>query len=209
MMRPVALLLAGLLTGPALAQPATGPEIIGSWLITCSEDPMTDQAGCRMLHQQPLAPAQGWLAPLALEVEERGGRLVPVVAARNLTLEGSARGVLALTGTAELRFPPNRYFEMPCGLEGRSVVCAPREGDLERAAAELPGAERVLVRITGFLLPESQVIREPVGLRLSETPAALARLRARQPGGGPHPEAPGLWDLREQVSRLLGFLGLR
>lgn len=209
MTRLVALLLSTALAGPAQAQAPGGTESIGPWLLTCSEDRMTDQSSCRMLHSQPIAPAGAWLAPLALEVEERGGKLVPVVAARDLSLDGVGRGLLALTGTAQLRFPPNRAFDLPCGLEGRSVVCAPRAGDLERAAAELPGADRVLVRMTGFLLPDSQAMRDPVELRLSGTAAALGRLRARQPAGTTAaPATPGLWDLREMLSRLLGMLGV-
>ncbi|HEY8610034.1 MAG TPA: hypothetical protein VIL69_01935 [Roseomonas sp.] len=204
--------------GPALAQgpapaqgkaPAAGgaTETIGPWLLSCSTDRMTDQSSCRMLHREPVEPASAGLAPLALEVEDRGGKLVPVVTARDLSLEGAARGALALAGTVQLRFPPNRLFEMPCGLEGRSLICAPREGDLARAASELPGADRVLLRVTGLLVPEAQAMREPAELRLSDTPAALARFRARQPeGSAPPPASPGLWDLREMLSRLMGLL---
>ena len=212
MNRLVALLLAALVSplaaGPARAQAPGGTETIGPWLLSCSLDRMTDQSSCRMLHREPVAPAAAGLAPLALEVEDRGGALVPVVTARDLSLEGAARGALALAGTVQLRFPPNRLFELPCGLEGRSVICAPREADRARAAAELPGADRVLVRVTGFLLPEGQAMRDPVELRLTDTRAALTRLRARQPEGtAPRPPAPGFWDLREMLSRLLALLG--
>ena len=211
---PILLLLAA---APALAQGAlaqgkgpaaeSGTETIGSWILSCATDRMTDQSGCRMLHRMPVEPASPGLAALALEVEERGGRLVPLITARDLSLEGAARGVLALAGTVQLRFPPNRLFELPCGMEGRSLVCAPREGDQARAAAELPAADRVLVRVTGLLVPDSQAMREPAELRLAETPAALPRLRTRQPEGtAPPPAASGLWDIREMLSRLLGLL---
>jgi hypothetical protein len=214
MKRLVALLL--LTAAPALAQgkgPAAegGTEAVGPWLLSCSTDRMTDATACRMLHRLPVEPASPGLAALALEVEERGGRpiplLVPVVTARDLSLDGMGRGALALAGTVQLRFPPNRLFELPCGLEGRSLVCAPREGDLARAAAELPAADRVLVRVTGLLVPEAQAMRDPAELRLSDTPAALARLRARQPEGtAPPPALSGFWDLREMLSRLMGLL---
>ncbi|MBB5694599.1 invasion associated locus B family protein [Muricoccus pecuniae] len=216
MMRLVAPLLAILAAGPALAQggaPATGgapggvTETFGPWLLSCAMDRMTDNSACRMLHRRPVEPASAGMAALALEVEDRGGRLVPVVAARDLSLEGAARGVLALTGTVQLRFPPSRLFEMPCGLEGRSLVCAPREADLARAAAELPGADRVLLRVTGLLVPDAQAMREPVELPLSDTPAALARLRARQPEGTAPPPPPAWLDLREMLSRLMSLLG--
>ncbi len=194
--------------GPAAESgPGTGTETIGSWILSCATDRMTDLSGCRMLHRMPVEPASPGLAALALEVEERGGRLVPLITARDLSLEGAARGVLALAGTVQLRFPPNRLFELPCGMEGRSLVCAPRDGDQARAASELPAADRILVRVTGLLVPDSQAMLEPAELRLAETPAALARLRTRQPEGtAPPPAASGLWDLREMLSRLLGLL---
>jgi len=170
---------------------------------------MTDRSECRMLHSQPVQPSSPGLAALALEVVDRGGRLVPVVTARDLSLEGAARGALALAGTVQLRFPPNRYFEMPCGLEGRSVICAPRDSDLERAASELPRADRALVRVTGMLVPEAQAMREPVELRLADTSAALGRFRTRQPeGSSPPPSPPAIWDLREMFSRLMGLLNM-
>ena len=194
-----------LLASPALAQGGPRTETFGPWLLTCATDRMTDRSECRMLHSQPVQPASAGLVPLALEVAERGGRLVPVVVARELSLEGAARGALALAGTVQLRFPPSPLFEMPCALEGRSVVCAPRPTDLARAAAELPGASRVLVRVTGPLVPEAQAMAEPAELRLSDTPAALARFRARQPeGSAPPPEPSLLWEL---LDRLMGLAG--
>ena len=214
MVRIVAALL--LLALPAAAQPASGTaasgttasgptETFGPWLLTCTGDRMTDTTECRMLHRTPVEPATTGHAALALEVVDRGGRLVPAVTARDLTLEGAARGVLAVTGTAQLRFPPNRFFDMPCGLEGRSLVCAPRDADLARAAAELPGADRVLVRITGLLVPDAQAMREPAELRVADTAPALARFRARAPAGSAPPPAPAL-DVRDMLGRLMRLL---
>ena len=211
MLRLFALFL--LAAGPAFAQgapPAVGMESFGPWLLSCRLDRMTDRAECRMMHNRPVQPASPGLAPLVLEAADRGGRLVPVVAARDLSLEGAARGALALAGTVQLRFPPNRLLDLPCGLEGFSLVCAPREADLARAAAELPGADRVLIRVGGMLVPEAQAMAEPVELRLSDTPAALARFRARQPEGSAPPPAPsGLFELLERLMGLLGAPGWR
>jgi len=223
-MRLVALLLlaavpvAALAATPATAQtrpspettaPETaGPETLGPWILGCALDRMTDRSTCRMLHRDPVAPAAPGLAALALEAERRGPHLVPVVTARDLSLEGAARGLLALTGTVQLRFPPDRLFEMPCGMEGRSLVCAPHEADLPRAAAEFPGAGRALLRVTGLLVPEAQAMAEPVEIRLSDTPAALARFRARQPeAAAPDPAPAPLLDLRAMLSRLMALLG--
>lgn len=186
-------------------RPEAGAEEIGSWILTCAADRMTDQTSCRLLNRRPAVPASAGQAALTLEVVRRGGRLVPAVTARDLTIEGIGRGLLAFTGTAQLRFPPNRFFEMPCGLEGRSVVCAPRAEDVERAAAELPAAERALVRIVG-LVPEESDSVEPTELHLSRTGEALARFRARAPEGPGTAEPSGGFDLRDMLGRVMRFL---
>jgi hypothetical protein len=125
------------------------------------------------------------------------------VTARELTIDGASRGLLALTGTAQLRFPPNRLFEMPCGLEGRSVVCAPRPEDAARAEQELLAADRALVRIVGGTGQSSTA--EPTELRLSGTKDALARFaREAPPDAAREPE--GL-DGREMLQRLFRFFG--
>lgn len=206
----LALALAGPLGGPATAQTSTPasvpPEEIGSWRLSCVADRMTDRADCQLRHREPVERAQGaGGSSLLLEVADRGGRLVPMVTARELTLEAAQRGILALTGTAQLRFPPNRFFEMPCGLEGRALVCAPRPEDAERAAAELLTAQAVLVRMVGYGAGSGP---EPVELRLDRTRDALARYRARVPEGSAPPPAPPpgltLPDMLQRFQRLFG-----
>lgn len=202
----------------ANAQPAGE---IGSWHLACTVDRMTDRAACTLRHrdwvERPVSGVPGLGIPglgvpgLALEVLDRGGRLVPAVTARDLTLEGASRGLLALTGTAQLRFPPNRLFEMPCALEGRSLVCAPRAEDAGRAAAELPLADRVLVRMQGMLgtplgTPLGGGTAEPSELRLAGTNEALSRFRREVPAGTAPAEPSGL-DGRELLQRLLRLLG--
>ncbi|MGG5810651.1 hypothetical protein [Falsiroseomonas sp. CW058] len=210
MTRTATALLALALAGGAQAQTtppnAVPPEEIGSWRLSCVADRMTDRADCLLRHREPVERAQGAAgSSLVLEVQDRGGRLVPVVAARDLTLDGAQRGILALTGTAQLRFPPNRYFEMPCGLEGRALVCAPRPEDAARAAEELAAAPTVLVRMVGLGAGTSGT--EPVELRLERTRDALARYRARVPEGSAPPAAPPgqtLPQLIERFQRLFG-----
>jgi hypothetical protein len=212
MTRAATALLALLLGTPAVAQisapNAVPPEEIGSWRLSCVADRMTDRNDCLMRHRQPVEPATSASASsLVLEVQDRGGRLVPIVAARDLTLEGAQRGLLALTGTAQLRFPPNRFFEMPCGLEGRALVCAPRPEDAARAAEELAAAPAALVRVVGFGAGGTTG-NEPVELRLERTRDALARYRARVPEGTapPVPSSPGLSlpELLGRAGRLFG-----
>ena len=202
---------ATLLAGRASAQTPTPasitPEEIGTWRLSCVTDRMTDRSDCQLRHRDPVETAQGaGSSSLLLEVQDRDGRLVPVVVARDLTLEGAQRGILALTGTAQLRFPPNRFFEFPCGLEGRNLVCAPKPEDAARAAEELPGAETALVRVVGVGAGSSS--GEPVELKLDRTRAALARYRTRVPEGSapPPPASTGL-SLQELMLRLQRILG--
>jgi hypothetical protein len=206
----VALALAWL-AAPAAAQTTTPagvpPEEIGSWRLSCVADRMTDRADCQLRHREPVERAQGGAgSSLLLEVQERGGRLVPVVIARDLSLEGAGRGLLALTGTAQLRFPPNRFYDMPCTLEGRSLVCAPKAEDLTRAAEELPGASTVLVRMVGFGAGSDRA--EPAELPLERTREALTRYRARMPEGSapaaPTPSGLTLPELMQRFQRLFG-----
>jgi hypothetical protein len=194
----LAILLA-LLAPPVAAQPAAE---IGSWRVACVTDRMTDRASCTMRHRDWVEPPAGATPGLALEVVDRGGRLVPVVTARELTLEGAARGLLALTGTAQLRFPPNRMIELPCGLEGRSLICAPRGEDAARAEQELLAANTALVRMAGL----SGASGEPTELRLAGTREALARFaREAPPAAAPEPP-PGV-DAPELLQRLLRRFG--
>ncbi len=204
----LALLLAA---APALGQTQTPaaipPEEIGSWRLSCVADRMTDRAECQLRHREPVERAQGASgSSLLLEAQDRGGRLVPVVTARDLSLDGAQRGLLALTGTAQLRFPPNRHYDMPCGLEGRSLVCAPKAEDLARAEQELASAGSVLVRMMGFGGGASGA--EPVELRLERTRDALARYRARVPeGSGPAASAQGGLSLPDILLRMQRFFG--
>jgi hypothetical protein len=200
-MKRLAILLL-LLAAPAAAQFPAIPEEIGPWRLSCVTDRMTDRGTCQMRHREPLERAAEGDAALVLEVGDRAGRLVPQVAARELSLESAGRGLLAFIGTAQLRFPPNRLFEMPCALEGRALVCSPTAEDAARAAVELPQATHVLVRMTGI----GGGMAEPVELPLERTAEALARFRARAPEGSPPPAATDgrVPQLLNRLQQLLG-----
>ncbi|HYZ34054.1 MAG TPA: hypothetical protein VE684_17420 [Crenalkalicoccus sp.] len=201
-MRRPAILLPLLLL---LATPAAGEESrIGSWRLACATDSMTDRTACRLVADRPVEPSTPGRPALALEIIAREGRLVPAVTLRELSWEGALRGLLALDGTAQLRFPPNPLFEMPCDLEGRSLVCAPRGADLDRAERELAEAPRVLVRVVG--LGGESATAEPAELRLSGTKEAMARLRQEAPPGAAAPARPGL-DGPQLLQRLLRLFG--
>lgn len=200
MRRTATLLAVLLLSMPALAQVDAS---IGTWRLSCSTDRMTDRSVCQMVHAQPVERSEPGRSSLALEIVERGGRLVPAVTARNLTLDGAARGLLALAGSAQLRFPPNRFFEMPCELQGRSLVCAPRPEDLSRAETELVSAERVLIRMQGL----AGAGAEPVELPLGRTAEALARLRREAPPGALGAAEPPAAEGRDALQRLFRMFG--
>ena len=178
------------------AQPAT--EAIGPWQLGCVSDRMTDRTACILRHRDWVErPSVG--AGLAFEILDRGGRLVPAVTARDLSLDSVARGLMAVAGSAQLRLGTNAMMELPCGLEGRSLICTPRSADAPRAAQELPTADRALVRMAG-LGSNSNAAAEPTELRLSDTGAAMERLRRLQPAGSAAPE-PGL-DLGGLLGRM-------
>ena len=190
-----------------LLPPAAAAQVetsIGTWRLSCATDRMTDFTTCRMLHARPVERSEPGRPALALEVVDRGGRLVPAVTARDLTLDGASRGLLALSGAAQLRFPPNRFFEMPCDLEGRSLVCGPHPADLARAEAELPAADRALVRMEGFAGTAAGTVELP----LAGTAEAMVRLRREVPPGLPGRAEPPLgFDGRDALQRLFRMFG--
>lgn len=196
MIRILALLVLVLsLSAPAAAQPVT--ERIGAWLLTCVTDRMTDRTECRLRHRDPV---EGGDAPLELEITQRGGRFLPVLVSRGLTLETAGRALTALTATAQMRFPPERLFEMPCGLLGRAVVCAPRMEDGDRIARDLPGARTALVRLVGLGAPGTTAV--PMELQMEGIEEALGRLQSRVPAGAGTPDgAPG-FSLPDVLRRL-------
>lgn len=198
------LLATALVLLPALAFAQPAPEAIGPWQLACVTDRMTDRTACTLRHRDWVErPSVG--VGLAFEILDRGGRLLPAVTARDLSLDSVSRGLLAVAGSAQLRLGGGTMMEMPCGLEGRSLICLPRSADAPRAAQELPGAERALVRMAG-LGSNSNAATEPTELRLAETSAAMEGLRRRQPAGSsPAPADSGL-DLGGLLGRMQQML---
>ncbi len=211
-MRALLLLLPALLL-PALAaaQPRAVPterrtEEIGSWVLSCQSDPMTDRGSCFMRHRLWIEVPKPGEPGIALEAINRFGQLIPAVTMRELTLEAAPRGFMALTATVQLRFDRNALIELPCGLEGYAVVCAPREEDARKAASQLAAGRTVLARVRGTGPLPAQGPTEPVALDLERTGEALTRFRPQAPESAP-PATPLGQDWREMLERLMRLGG--
>lgn len=182
-----------LVAGGAMAQTPVAEEV-GTWRLGCVIDRMTDRAACQLRHRDWVERPAGATAGLALEIQDRGGRLVPVVSARDLALDGAARGLSLLSGRMQMRFGGNPVFELRCGLEGRSLFCFPNPAEADRVEREMATADRLLVRVGGAA--------EPTEMRLDRTREAMAGYRRQVPPGGPAPEGN---DLGELLGRLRGL----
>ena len=213
MKRSLALPVLYLLLGPvvAVAQPRKvdvphKEQEIGSWLLTCAADPMTDTQVCRMRHKLWLAVPNDSDPGMAFEVQQRFDLLVPVVTVRHLSLGTALSGLLTLTATAQLRFDGNRMIELPCALEGASVLCVPGKADAGILAEQLPKARSVMVRFRAVGNLPLPVPDGPLALDLERTPEALDRYRI----AGPASDGAQPWigqDLTGVVDRLLRSLG--
>jgi len=200
------------MTGAGLAQPRVvtpqaDERTIGSWRLSCIADPMTDQGRCLLRHTSWIEPAQsrpdGSAAPgLALEAVRMGGRVLPAITLRGLSMADASRAALGLASAAELRFDRHPLMALGCGLDGGDLVCLPEPADADRAAAELVSAKTVLMRMRGSTpLPVAGPI-DPVALDLSETQDAVRALAEKGTAEQATPVRPGL-DLRNLVERWL------
>jgi hypothetical protein len=138
MKRSFAVLVLWLLLGPmaAVAQPRKvdvphKEQEIGSWLLTCAMDPMTDTQVCRMRHRLWLAVPNDSEPGMAFEVQQRFDLLVPAVTVRHLSLGTALSGLLTLTATAQVRFDGNPMIELPCALLDRQ--CADGKACVEQS----------------------------------------------------------------------------
>lgn len=189
--------------------PAVTDEQVGTWLLTCRIDPMTDRSDCTLRHRLWLempdlqrAGSQG----VAFEIVLREGTALPAVTARGLSLSDPQRGALAVGGAAELRLDSEPMLLLPCALEGRDAICLPAPEQAERAATMLPEARRVLIRLKA---PARAVTGggsdDVLALELSDTARAVALLRERAAGQPARAAAPSsaTGGFLEQLERML------
>jgi hypothetical protein len=214
MKRSFAALVLCLLLGPvvAAAQPRKidvpqREQEIGSWLLTCMADPMTDARVCRMRHRLWLAVPSDSDPGMAFEVQQRFDLLVPAVTVRHLSIGTALSALLTVTATAQLRFDGNPMVELPCTLEGASVICAPGKADAAILAEQLPKARSVMVRFRAVGNLPLPVPDGPLALDLDRTAEALERYRLAGPAGEGAQQGLGQ-DLKGAVERLLRSMGV-
>jgi hypothetical protein len=114
---------------------------------------------------------------MAFEVQLRDRQVVPAITVRDLSLMTALSGLLVLTTTAQLRFDGAPMAELPCAMDGASVICAPTKADAALLGEQLAKARTALVgfRAVGNLpLP---VPDGPLVLDLDRTQEALGRYR--------------------------------
>jgi hypothetical protein len=191
-----------------VVNPAVTEEQIGTWVLTCRTDPMTDRSDCGLRHRLWLEMPdlqQGSTQGVAFEVVLREGGAQPAVTARGLSLSDPQRGALAVGGAAEIRLDQQPAMVLSCTLDGRDALCQPAPAEAERAGAALLEARRVLVRLKA---PARAVTGGPsdevLALELSETGRAIAVLRERAAGQPPRPPpASGAAGFLDQLERML------
>lgn len=194
--------IAVLVGGQSSMQVRPSAEDIGSWVLTC---PTT--ANCLLRHRTWLLPPIGGGPTAALEVTWRGGRAVPAVAIRGLSVGGALGGVLLLQATAATKFDDASEMDLPCAPDGGAIVCVTTGPAAADAASELATSRMVSVRLRlhpGGATPLPEISRS---LELQQTTAALVRFHATSRVGMAEPVIVGL-DLRgflDRVARDAGF----
>ena len=214
----VAAALLGALPGAAV--PAEAPQQIGSWVVEC---PAPGGAGGCMMRDRDwiLAPTAG-RPSVALEVQGRGGRLVPVVALRGLTaqavptqavptqavtVQAAIGALLVLQPQVTLRFDAGPRAALACGLDGAAIVCAPEGAAIAATAAALPTARTVEIQVAVRASGTGGPAARAATLDLQGTREAMARFRAAGPIGEALPAEPGLdWiGFVDRVAREAGL----
>jgi hypothetical protein len=204
---PRALLLAAiilLIGGQAGAQDRPASTEIGSWVLSC---PDAQSVQCELRLSASIAQAGNNGPSASVEVVHRGNLFVPVVVLRGLSMQAAVGGVLAVQTDVALRFDAQPWIPLACALDGAAVFCVPAPAASAQAAAALPNAHGVLVRLR-ITLPDMMPLPEQSrSLDLQGTPEALARFRATAPASESVPVIAGLdWrGFLDRVARDAGF----
>lgn len=193
-------LLALLPPTPAGAQsPPRRTEEIGSWLLSCPQDPAIDRMGCRLRHRVWVLAPQPGRPDAALEVESRAGGPAPVLVVHGVTMPDAAGAVFARNSTAEVRFDFEDTLNFSCVFAHGGLTCAPKPDEEKVAAARLRAAQVALVRLH-LALPAGAVPALPDQVRALDMSRTGDALRRIEPG------AAG-WDWRDLLAWLLRQIG--
>jgi hypothetical protein len=189
--------------GQSSAQVRPSAEDIGSWVLTCPT-----AANCVLRHRSWLLLPIGGEPSAALEVFWRGGRAVPTVAIRHLSVGAALGGVLLMQANAAMKFDDASEIDLPCAPNSGAIVCVPTGAAAADAASQLTNSRMVLVRLRIHPWSATPLPEISRSLELQQTTAALVRLRATAPVGEPGPAIAGL-DLRGFLDRLARDAGFR
>ena len=162
-----------------------------------------------MRHRDWIVPPTNGLPGAALEVQRRGGLLVPVIAVRGLSPTAMVGAATVAKVSVSLRFDGAVGTDLECGNSGTSYTCAPDATSLRSLAAQLPQA-RVLSASVTLAIP-GMVAAPPLDrtLDLAGTEAALIRLQAAGATAETLPALPGLelQGFLDRIMKRLGFPG--
>ena len=188
----------------ANAQVRPAAEEIGSWVLSC---PDAKASPCQLRLRQSVIQASANGPTASLEVVHRGNLFVPVVALRGMSMQAAIGGALAVQTNVALRFDAQPWTELACGLDGGAVLCTPAPDAAAPAAAALPDAHSVLVRVRITLPGVTALPEQSRSLDLQSTAEALARFRGTAPASESVPVIAGLdWrGFLDRVARDAGF----
>jgi hypothetical protein len=101
---------------------------------------------------------------------------------------------------------------LDCGPSAEGYVCAPRDGAADRLAAALPSARSVTVRVTVAISGLKPLPVQEKSLDLTDTGAALTRLRAAGPApvpgvmtAVPEPSPGALMGMADRALKAAGY----
>jgi hypothetical protein len=204
-----AALLALLLPQPAGAQsrptePPRRTEKIGSWVLSCPQDPAADKMPCRLRHRVWVLAPQAGHPDAAMEVENRQDGPVPVLVVHDLNLPDAVGALLAQKSMAEVQFDFEDTLNFPCAFAHGGLTCGPKPADEKVASVRLQAAQVALVRLH-LALPAGTAPAMPDQLRALDMDRTRDALRRIETGAA---ETSG-WDWRDLLEWLLRQIGFQ
>jgi invasion protein IalB len=191
----------------AAVQPGPAESEIGSWVLACPATSATAEP-CILRHRTWVLRPGPDGPVVALEVQMRGGAMVPVVTLRGLPVQAALGGSLVLRPAVALHFDNGPGLPLGCGLSGAVYACAPEGPALAAAAAALADARSVTLSVTMAVPGVPALVPQERTMALAGTRTAIARLRAAGAMAGAVPSEPGL-DLPGLLDGMMHAAGFR